>query len=234
MDLLRVIGHHQARLATPIRTLQKIYSDTDLDNKPYEDSAFTGTETVSTNRSIIIEPPYKISSGDKAKSQPARSTSSEADNKTAVQTKLDSNIDTNVNAPTSIPNPEVDEQELVKLKSNTILKENLRAPDKTGSVLNDTQKSTRSNMIPSSSSSSSSNNGDKGSGGLSKNMPLKQPQTSRPVLEENIVLGVALEGSKRYLPIEEGIDSTTNPKAKEMAASQSSNRFSMAENEKDK
>ncbi|KAJ8543999.1 hypothetical protein K7X08_025617 [Anisodus acutangulus] len=39
LDLLRVIRHHRARLATPIRTVQKIYSDADLDNMPY-DSAF--------------------------------------------------------------------------------------------------------------------------------------------------------------------------------------------------
>lgn len=34
-----------------------------------------------------------------------------------------------------------------------------------------------------------------------------QPPTSRPALEENIVLGVALEGSRRTLPIDEGMDS---------------------------
>ena len=35
LDLLRVISHHRARLATPIRTVQKIYGEADLENVPF-------------------------------------------------------------------------------------------------------------------------------------------------------------------------------------------------------
>ncbi|MCI13376.1 mechanosensitive ion channel protein 2 chloroplastic-like, partial [Trifolium medium] len=41
--------------------------------------------------------------------------------------------------------------------------------------------------------------------------------------EENIVLGVALEGSKRTLPIDEGIDPVATQEAKEMASHQGGN-----------
>jgi MscS family membrane protein len=48
---------------------------------------------------------------------------------------------------------------------------------------------------------------------------VSQPSSSRSALEENIVLGVALEGSKRTLPIDEDIAShPTPPEEKEMAA----------------
>ena len=62
--------------------------------------------------------------------------------------------------------------------------------------------------------SSSTNNADK-IGGFNTNMPMKQQgekkpaaqaHASRTVLEDNIVLGVALEGSKRTLPIDEEIE----------------------------
>ena len=50
------------------------------------------------------------------------------------------------------------------------------------------------------------------------------PLMTRPSLEENIVLGVALEGSKRTLPIEEEMDSSPFPlESKELAAFASQN-----------
>lgn len=57
---------------------------------------------------------------------------------------------------------------------------------------------------------------------------------SKPALEENIVLGVALEGSKRTLPIEEELSPPPNPaESKEMATSRSgSNASTTAEKDK--
>ncbi|XP_028754526.1 mechanosensitive ion channel protein 2, chloroplastic isoform X2 [Neltuma alba] len=249
LDLLRVVGHHRARLATPVRTLQKIYSDADLENIPYVDSVFSGTGTVS-NSTIIIEPPYKIKADDTTKSRSATQTKvgpagpdhkvrethseSKADVE-AVMTNSDANGNLKV-AVSSKPNPEVGEHEPMKSES----KENLEAQHV--SVSNSkVSEAAVNNMTEKNSDVIQSKNAVKG-GGRPKNTPTKQrderkpaaqPQMPRPVLEENIVLGVALEGSKRTLPIEEGIDSSTAREAREMAA-QGRNRSLTAENGEDK
>ncbi|XP_061349985.1 mechanosensitive ion channel protein 2, chloroplastic-like [Gastrolobium bilobum] len=281
LDLLRVIGHHRARLATPVRTLQKIYSDADLDNIPYADSTFSGAGTVSKRPLLMIESPYKINADDKMKSRSARP-GVDQDNKTTARTKLDtktdakvepmggpdtkvrgtqddhevdtkvvtSNSDANGNSKTVItpkPDPEVGEN---KPQSDSN-KANVEVPEmsssnskETGLVVdNSTQKDinvkqskgqTIKNIKPnidSVVSSSSTSNADN-AGGLSMNMPTKQqgerkpaaqPHASRPVLEDNIVLGVALDGSKRTLPIDEEVDTVTSREAKEMAACQGGN-----------
>nr|DAD40946.1 TPA_asm: hypothetical protein HUJ06_015269 [Nelumbo nucifera] len=64
--------------------------------------------------------------------------------------------------------------------------------------------------------------------------PVTPPQISRPALEDNIVLGVALEGSKRTLPIEEGMDSSpTSAEAKELAACRNGNGSSSTGSDKE-
>ncbi|TKY69953.1 Mechanosensitive ion channel protein 2 [Spatholobus suberectus] len=279
LDLLRVIGHHRARLATPIRTLQKIYSDADLENIPYEDSTFgRGAGTVPNRPLLVIEPSYKINGDDKTKSRLARA-AVDQDNKAAARTKLDtmvrgtqddtevdtkvvaSNSDANGNSKTVVtprPDPEVGENKPLISDSN---KENVEAPESsskskvTGLVVdNSAQKDidvkqskgqATKNIKPNIDSDnvvSSTSNADK-TGGLNMNMPTKQqgekkpatqPHASRPVLEENIVLGVALEGSKRTLPIDEEIDNVTPREAKEMAACQGGNGSPKAPDGNDK
>lgn len=59
LHLFRVISHHRVRLATPLRTVQKIYRDADLDNVPFADSIFSRSRA--KNRPyVLIEPSYKI------------------------------------------------------------------------------------------------------------------------------------------------------------------------------
>ncbi|KAL0342997.1 UNVERIFIED_CONTAM: Mechanosensitive ion channel protein 2, chloroplastic [Sesamum angustifolium] len=63
--------------------------------------------------------------------------------------------------------------------------------------------------------------------------PAPQMPASKPSLEENIVLGVALEGSKRTLPIEEEAVPPSNPEdVKELAALRSGNGPGVAEKDK--
>ncbi|KAK7309575.1 hypothetical protein RJT34_06419 [Clitoria ternatea] len=268
LDLLRVIGHHRARLATPVRTLQKIYSDADLDNIPFADSTFShGAGAVSNRPLLLIEPPYKINGDDKTKSRSARP-AVDQDNKTAPRTKTDtkvgpsgeadtkvrgtqddSEVDTKVvasnsdatgNSKTPVilrPHPEVAENKPPKSDSNNA---NLELPEMSSVEKNihvkqskgQTLKSPKPNIGSESAVSSSSTTIANKAGGLPMNMPTKQqgerkpatqPHSSRPVLEENIVLGVALEGSKRTLPIDEGIDNVTPREAKEMDACQGGN-----------
>ncbi|QCD90707.1 small conductance mechanosensitive channel [Vigna unguiculata] len=256
LDLLRVIGHHRARLATPVRTLQKVYRDADLDNIPFADSTFGGGPVTVPNRPLlVIEPSYKINGDDKMKSRSARPVVDQ-DNKTSnsdangnSKTPVTSNSDTNgKTVVTPKPDPEVGENKSLKLDSN---KENVEVPESSSkskvsglAVENSAQKDldskqskgqTTKNIKPSTEPEnavpSSSNSADKTSGvntiiaskPQGEKKPAAQPHASRNVLEENIVLGVALEGSKRTLPIDEEIDNVTSRESKEVAAFQGGN-----------
>lgn len=135
---------------------------------------------------------------------------------------------------TSKSNPEVSKHEPMKMESNNMLKENLEAPHVNEAAV--------TNMGEKNSDFMQSKNAVVKGSGRPKNVPSKQTdekkqggqsQMSRPILEENLVLGVALEGSKRTLPIEEGMDSSSAREAKEMAA-QGRNRPLKAENGEDK
>ncbi|GJR23016.1 hypothetical protein Tco_0971543 [Tanacetum coccineum] len=67
------------------------------------------------------------------------------------------------------------------------------------------------NVGPTGSSSASS------SSSINTKLEGEKPLTQRSALEDNIILGVALEGSKRMLPIEDN-ESPTDPESKEMAS----------------
>ncbi|KAF5207432.1 Mechanosensitive ion channel protein chloroplastic-like [Thalictrum thalictroides] len=69
LDLLRVISHHQARLATPIRTVQKMQSEEDMENIPFSETIFTRARADTNRPLLLIEPPYKINRDDKVKTQ---------------------------------------------------------------------------------------------------------------------------------------------------------------------
>lgn len=170
LDLLRVISHHKARLATPIRTVQKMYSEADLDNVPFADTIFTRSG-VATNRSLLlIEPSYKINSDDKTKDS-AHSVRSEA--ASTSESKADSSSG-------SMPNVD-------------------SIKDKVTATNSDSNTTSKVSAIP---------------------VSEPQPSVGRPPLEENIVLGVALEGSKRTLPIEEEMaPSPFPPESMELTAS---------------
>ncbi|KAK7311686.1 hypothetical protein RJT34_09976 [Clitoria ternatea] len=62
LDLLRVISYHRARLATPIRTIQKLCSDTDLDIEPLDDTIFTRSRSKKNCPFTLIDPPYEVKS----------------------------------------------------------------------------------------------------------------------------------------------------------------------------
>ncbi|KAF5738031.1 mechanosensitive ion channel protein 2 chloroplastic [Tripterygium wilfordii] len=99
LDLLRVISHHRARLATPIRTVQKIYGDADLDNIPFGDSTFRHGGAGSNRPLLLIEPSYRINGEDKTKSQArAARTTGEQDGKATVRPVPDTKADPKVGA----------------------------------------------------------------------------------------------------------------------------------------
>lgn len=355
MDLLRVIRHHRARLATPIRTVQKIYSDADLDNIPFASDSVFNRGAASSRPPLLIEPPYKVNGEDRTKARPVReedvkgterstpdnkadskaretpASSSNANDISTSDSKLEpkvgqvSNVDSKedhkvtaktpsdhkpvskVTVKTSklVSKPDQKSAEVSSSDSSDPLENSSNKQPKKGSLENvslpntdnssflskgtrektDSAPSTsqvkrgdgKTDGVPSTSqlkrgdektdgvpSTSQSKREDEKTDGVSSTSQLKrgdektdvpstsqskrgdektdsvsstsqskrgderplasQPSSSKPVLEENIVLGVALEGSKRTLPIEEGMEPPPNAaEAKELAMSHSSN-----------
>uniref|UniRef100_A0A803LK48 Uncharacterized protein n=1 Tax=Chenopodium quinoa TaxID=63459 RepID=A0A803LK48_CHEQI len=183
LDLLRVISHHRARLATPIRTIRKVYTETDVDNVPFSETVYSGSGAVNNHPFLLIEPSYKINSDNKTKS-PTRK-----DEKSYVASKSDSKVDV-----------KIDDQDKVDINDKGALEKDLN-------VLKKDDESQATSPAP------------------------------RTALDENIVLGVALEGSKRTLPIEEEeispLSSSTGD-SKELAASRNGvGSSSGAEDKKD-
>ncbi|XP_021743730.1 mechanosensitive ion channel protein 2, chloroplastic-like [Chenopodium quinoa] len=183
LDLLRVISHHRARLATPIRTIRKVYAETDVDNVPFSETVYSGSGATNNHPFLLIEPSYKINSDNKTKS------SNRKDEKSYVTSKSDSKVDA-----------KIDDQEKVDVNDKGALEKNLNVLKK-----DDESQATS--------------------------------PAARTALDENIVLGVALEGSKRTLPIEEEeispLSSSTGD-SKELAASRNGvGSSSGAEDKKD-
>ncbi|GMH24675.1 hypothetical protein Nepgr_026518 [Nepenthes gracilis] len=248
MDLLRVVSHHRARLATPIRTIQKIYSDPDLENVPFAETIFTHGGAASNRPLLLIEPPYKTSGEDKSKSQarPVRSSGDQDRQVTMGQPTSESKaretskpgIRAEAEAVKTSNPEEKDESRVTLPDSEATAKTSSRtAPDRgnkavdvrsfdakgLGSAANRSRNSNPEESQPSgkidSPAASEINDDTK-----SKQSMGAQPPKPRPALDDNIVLGVALEGSKRTLPIEEGLASPSDmPEAKELAGHRNAN-----------
>ncbi|WRX11111.1 hypothetical protein QQP08_003598 [Theobroma cacao] len=263
LDLLRVISHHRARLATSIRTLQKIYSDADLENIPFADSVYSRGGVPSNRPLLLIEPSYKIN--DKAGATPKPV--SKAKGAPSIEPKADAKIGETPNSDTkedlnaafaSTSDLKTDDKVGMKSPSKSVPKTSSNAietysPDQKvldsisdnlpqdKKVTDKQQKIARQSSKLDNPSVSSSDAGIDKAGGLreplqskqeGEKLPVTQPPIARPVLEENIVLGVALEGTKRTLPIEEGM--TPSPAdAKEMASASRNGSGSTAEDKKD-
>ncbi|XP_028096312.1 mechanosensitive ion channel protein 2, chloroplastic-like isoform X3 [Camellia sinensis] len=286
LDLLRVISHHRARLATPIRTIQKIYSDPDLENIPFSDSIFTRGGAAASNRPLLlIEPHYKINGEDRTKTQTRsmRANGEQQDSKPAVRptsngktdakgggatllsdskakethpssdsrarevqtsgmkagemqnsdSKGDNTAVASTSTSTSTPGRKVGDKVMAKSTSTSASKTDSKFAEvsssnskavgstSTQNISNNKQpeKTGLGNTRQSSAASFSHTGGQKLGDYPSSSQSSKQeserltqaPPISRPPLEENIVLGVALEGSKRTLPIEEGMAPSPSP-----------------------
>ncbi|KAH1253214.1 hypothetical protein GLYMA_04G094300v4 [Glycine max] len=211
LDLLRVVSHHRARLATPIRTVQKIYSEADSENIPFGDTIFTRS-SAGNRPFLLIEPLYKVNGEDKTKPSTRSTRASEEkdfriDETMASDTKEDENF-----AATLTSSPDVNSKDKSKSLSEAQPKKENAVDAGKGptvpvsknlvqSAAPETSPVT-SHEINSATSSQSKQDEEKSS------VPLS---SVRPSLEENILLGVAIEGSKRTLPIEEEMTPSPMP-----------------------
>ncbi|XP_057783877.1 mechanosensitive ion channel protein 2, chloroplastic-like isoform X2 [Salvia miltiorrhiza] len=276
LDLLRVIRHHRARLATPIRTVQKVFTDADLDSVPFSETMYN-RGGVSNRPVLLIEPSYKVNGEDKPKNQArsARANGEEdvkgngkpvPDNK--VEAKGETNLSTDSKSRPSTSDdkakdvqksdskakseagktPKVETKEDLKMASKSSSDPKLSSNTKT--VANTENKSVEE---PSPTADSSSKQPQKvgqdassisspESGGrrsdntysTSHSKQAAQTPANKPSLEENIVLGVALDGSKRTLPIEEEMVAPPNPEdTKELATLRSGNGSAASEEKND-
>lgn len=249
LDLLRVIRHHQARLATPIRTVQQRVSDTDLGYIPYAyaDPTYHGAAT-SKRPMLLSESPYKINGEDQTKPTSVQAngeddTKTTPDNRTGVASGV---------SRSQFPNVDVVENHKGTNKTSS------GAEQRSKAIPKGTSETTSKTDHKKSSSVSSSDSGDPQD--ISVNKLLKKlsresvlsanssailpaesrrealtPQpSSKPALEDNIVLDVALRGSKQTLPIKEGIPPSPYQaeEANEFAISHSSNGSVVAKPDK--
>ncbi|KAL5559976.1 hypothetical protein UlMin_036187 [Ulmus minor] len=212
LDLLRVVSHHRARLATPIRTVQKIYSDADLENVPFSDSIFSRSRA-NTRPYLLIEPAYKIK-GDDSKAS-SRSVHTNEDKEVQVEAASTSDSETHAKAglvsspdsknqvtATNSKNPEISTSDASSSPNHKSAGngEEIAVDPKSVSPQREISKN-----LPSTSSETGSENMDMpmtNSQGKQKG-ERPTPLVATPPFEENMVLGVALDGSKRTLPIEE-------------------------------
>lgn len=208
LDLLRVISHHRAQLATPIRTVQKIYNEPDVEST-FADTISTRS-TASTNRSFLLIETNKIN----------------GDDKTKASTLSDSKIDFKDVSTSNLDNAQTDDK--VTLASSSDSDSNGKASatstSKTETPYADAPIGSSGDILPGEGSSLKLSAVSQGSGSEKTHIspatsPTKQ-DGERPVcvLEDNIVLRVALVGSKRTLLIEEDMVHSPIIEPKELAA----------------
>ncbi|XP_078435923.1 mechanosensitive ion channel protein 2, chloroplastic-like [Wolffia australiana] len=180
LDLLRVIRHHRARLATPIRTVQKFYGDSDMDTIPFADGIFSGG--ASSNRSLLlIEPPAKNPpSPGEDKLRPRQSSRPGGEEGAGSE------------GGEALP-PNLEEEKPQKSSVGDAPKTSVA----TGPTLLSASPSAGPSAKP------QQQPWEEGTATAAATPSLAA--SGRPSLEENLVLGVALDGAKRTLPIEEGM-----------------------------
>ncbi|XP_072979921.1 mechanosensitive ion channel protein 2, chloroplastic-like isoform X2 [Typha angustifolia] len=208
LDLLRVISHHGARLATPIRTIQKTHGDTYM-NMPYAETTFTRANAATDRPFYLIEAPARIKGDDKAKPRntsrgaevqttksavpsDAKVTSSDgtsSKNSAKEQQNNESSRDGRSKSSKHDPAiaPSSDSPSVSKVENSDLTGSISRAGDDKPSASEAVNEEVDDTIPP----VHAKNGADK----------VTQPPVTKPAFEDNIVLGVALEGSKRTLPI---------------------------------
>uniref|UniRef100_A0A9I9DCJ5 Mechanosensitive ion channel protein 2, chloroplastic-like n=1 Tax=Cucumis melo TaxID=3656 RepID=A0A9I9DCJ5_CUCME len=263
LDLLRVIRHHGARLATPIRTMQKMHSDSDLESVPFSDSIFGHRGATLNRRMLMIEPPYKVHGEDRKQShsRTSRTTGeqngkpiarSSGDSKAAKETmssdrktevKTGGDADTKKHSKVSMSVSEDKSSNELKHKpssksaaSTSDMPTSDAKPTKSDAdnsledsspkQSEDSFGSNMQNFKPSLPAVSSPEDVKKPGGTTSaaasqqrivgEQTTVPNPSTKKPGVEENIILGVALDGPKRTLPIEDNLPTAASG-AKDLA-----------------
>lgn len=198
-----------------------------MENIPFGEPIFTRSRAATNRPFLLIEPPYKVNGEDRVKA--STRTSEEKDAKIEETLTGDSKVEDNIAAtPTPTPTPTSSANTRDKSKSNaeaqaqnTVSDNSVQKTPKTPLPKKDSatdaasgkgsavpvSKEVAQSVVPENSSLESG----RGEAAFATSSQAKQEEEkypassspARPSLVENIVLGVALEGSKRTLPIDE-------------------------------
>ncbi|MED6109310.1 hypothetical protein PIB30_032178 [Stylosanthes scabra] len=228
LDLLRVIGHHGARLATPIRTIHKMYSVSDLEGDPFDETLFTRSRAKANRAFSSMESPYNVKPSshstitdeekdtkfdeiltsdlkvDDDSAGPSTSTSSVNSNSKKFKSSTESKTE-NMNR----DNPVQKTSKSMHPKQRTGSAGNRTSPK----VLSTSKKSSRGETTNSVTSSPSKKGEEKDKSGSSSSSTI-------PSLKENIVLDAAILGVKRTLEIEDKISPPLPAEPQEFAIQQ--------------
>ncbi|TVU46463.1 hypothetical protein EJB05_06003 [Eragrostis curvula] len=186
LDLLRIVGHHKARLATQIRTVQKSYGNADFDNIPFGEDMYSRVR----GRPLLIDTSARVTDD---KSKPRTSSSHEEH-----KVKASGSVETKSTSPESATLSNSEKQEHKKL----VPEDGRIKNNKNG---NTPPAAPSSDPVTSTSKTGKTNEPENTERQVDGSVSVANPKKeSRPAFEDNIVLGVALEGSKRTLPIDEG------------------------------
>lgn len=194
LDLLRIINHHGARLATPLRTIQKLYSNDDPEIIPFTETIIQpsgvhmnyplyliDSATKMNNDNEVSRPLKNLSRLDQSAIDLSRSSEvSNLENEqklTVMMSKKEGNSDVSDPSSNQI---DVPDKRQSKLKSRPDESDSVKLNSTSSSELCDSAEIEKTNMM--------------------------LPRTRSSSLEDNLVLGVALDGSKRTLSIEQNID----------------------------
>ncbi|KAG5018890.1 hypothetical protein AAZX31_06G091900 [Glycine max] len=206
LDLLRVISHHRARLATPIRTVQKMCSDTDLDVDPFDDTIPTRSRSKNNRPFPLINPPYKV--------KPSTTTNEDKDTKIDETLPSDFKVERDKFAATSSSVQKTS-------KSQKLKKERVGSSEKGTTSKN----LSKSNEFGSGETTSPSK--------LDEEKSVMSSSSASHSLEENIVLDAALLGSKRTLAIDEELIQSIPAEPQEVAVHQDGSEPPISKDKKD-
>ncbi|CAJ1974018.1 unnamed protein product [Sphenostylis stenocarpa] len=181
LDLLRVISHHRARLATPIRTVQKMCNDTDLDIDPFDDTISSRSRSKKNRPFPLIDPPYKVKS-----SSHLTVTNEDRDGKMDETLPSDFKVDS-------------DEFVVTSTSVQKISKSQTPKKERAGS----TGEETTSKILSTSDGFGSGETTSPAKLDGEKPVVSSSSSSVSSSLEENIILDAALLGSKRTLAIDE-------------------------------
>ncbi|CDY46875.1 BnaC01g27790D [Brassica napus] len=188
LDLLRVIRHHGARLATPIRTVQRMRNETEVDSAGFSDIVFN--QAAMNRRLMLIEPSYKINGDDNAKSSRPKSSEQKGEEKDPEGEATDSKAETENNGSNT---------KKEKPKNTNQKRRRKRVQEN----VSDGEGAREQTLKPKARQGTEKSKGDENA------RDVRGSGTSSS-LEENIVLGVALDGSKRTLPIDEELEASSS------------------------
>ncbi|KAL2339998.1 hypothetical protein Fmac_007938 [Flemingia macrophylla] len=219
LDILRVIGHHGAQLATPIRTVQKTCSEADLDIDPFDDTIFTRSRSKKNRPIPLIDPPYIVT----LSTTTNEDKDAKIDKTLAYDFKVERDKFSATSSPTVISQANIQNMDF----DMSVQKTSKSKKERAGSA----GKGPTSKILLTSN--------EFGSG--ETNSPSKQDEEKSAVssssvscsLEENIVLDSALLGSKRTLAIDEELIQSVPAESQEAAVHQSGSEPPINKDKKD-